>query len=116
MFLAGSADEAAALLNPALVHAGAVAQLVVTPDGHRLEVAPGEQGLTALAARLPAALAGHIAQRGMGASARARRGRASARSSTTRGAAPAGSAPPPATTARPRGRTGSASAAPPDQR
>jgi predicted RNA-binding Zn ribbon-like protein len=66
VFLAGTADEAAALLNPVLVQAGAVAQLVVTPDGPRLEVAPGGQGLTALAARLPAALAGHIAQRGMG--------------------------------------------------
>ena len=66
VFLAGSADEAAALLNPALVRAGAVAQLVITPDGPALEVAPGEQGLAALAARLPAALASHLAQRGMG--------------------------------------------------
>jgi predicted RNA-binding Zn ribbon-like protein len=66
VFLAESADEAAALLNPALVRAGAVAQLVITPDGPSLEVAPGEQGLAALAARLPAALASHLAQRGMG--------------------------------------------------
>ena len=35
VFLADSADEAAALLNPALVRAGAVAQLVITPDGRR---------------------------------------------------------------------------------
>jgi hypothetical protein len=66
VFLAGSAGEAAALLNPALVRAGAVAQLVITPDGPALQVAPGEQGLAALAARLPAALASHLAQRGMG--------------------------------------------------
>jgi predicted RNA-binding Zn ribbon-like protein len=66
VFLAESAGEAAGLLNPALVRAGAVAQLVVTPDGPALQVAPGEQGLAALAARLPAALAGHLAQRGMG--------------------------------------------------
>jgi hypothetical protein len=66
VFLADSADEAAALLNPALVRAGAVAQLVITPDGPALQVAPGEQGLAALAARLPAALASHLAQRGMG--------------------------------------------------
>jgi len=58
VFLAESADEAAALLNPALVRAAAVAQLVITPDGPALEVAPGEQGL--------AALASHLAQRGMG--------------------------------------------------
>ena len=51
VFLAESAGEAAALLNPALVRAGAVAQLVITPDGPALEVAPGEQGLAALAAR-----------------------------------------------------------------
>jgi len=51
VFLAGSAGEAAALLNPALVRAGAVAQLVITPDGPALQVAPGERGRAASAAR-----------------------------------------------------------------
>src|SRR5262249_9884944 len=66
VFLAESADEAAALLNPALVRAGAVAQLVITPDGPALEVARVAEGLPGWAARLPAALAPPLAQRGMG--------------------------------------------------
>src|ERR1700722_16609030 len=61
VFQAGSPGEAAALLNPMLVGASAVPQLVVSAGGMRLQVAPGEHGLAALAARLPAALAEHIA-------------------------------------------------------
>jgi predicted RNA-binding Zn ribbon-like protein len=64
VFRASSADEAAGRLNPLLLRAPAVPQLVVTGGGARLEVAPGERGLAALAARLPLALAELIAQRG----------------------------------------------------
>ena len=66
VFQAGSPAEAASLLNPLLVHAAAVPQLVPCDGGLRLQVAPGARGLAALSARLPAALAGHIAHRGMG--------------------------------------------------
>jgi predicted RNA-binding Zn ribbon-like protein len=66
VFAAGSAGEAAALLNPMLVRAAAVPQLVVSDGGIRLDVAPDRRGLAALAARLPAALAEHIARRGTG--------------------------------------------------
>jgi predicted RNA-binding Zn ribbon-like protein len=65
VFQAGSPGEAAALLNSMLVGASAVPQLVVSAAGIRLQVAPGERGLAALAARLPAALAEHIAHRGL---------------------------------------------------
>jgi predicted RNA-binding Zn ribbon-like protein len=64
VFQASSAGEAADRLNPLLLRAAAVPQLVVTGGGARIEVAPGERGLTALAARLPLALAELIAQRG----------------------------------------------------
>lgn len=63
VFQAGSAAEAAALLNPMLRHAP---QLVTSDDRVRLQVAPGAHGLAALSARLPAALAEHIADRGTG--------------------------------------------------
>ena len=66
VFQARSPGEAAALLNPMLVDASAVPQLVTTGDGLRLQVAPRAQGLTALSARLPAALADYIAHRGIG--------------------------------------------------
>lgn len=64
VFLAGSAAEAAALLNPMLRHA--VPQLVASDGGVKLQVAPGARGLAALSARLPAALAEHLAERGTG--------------------------------------------------
>jgi predicted RNA-binding Zn ribbon-like protein len=66
VFQAGSPGEAASLLNPMLARAPAVPQLVASGDGLRLQVAPGERGLAALSARLPAALAAHIADRGFG--------------------------------------------------
>jgi len=65
VFQAGSPAEAASLLNPLLVRAPAVPQLVATGAGLRLQVAPGARGLAALSARLPAALAEHIAGRGL---------------------------------------------------
>jgi len=66
VFQAASADEAASMLNPMLLNASAVPQLVVSAGGIRLQVAPGQHGLAALAARLPAALAEHVAHRGVG--------------------------------------------------
>ena len=64
VFQAGSAAEAAALLNPMLRHA--VPQLVTSGDGVKLQIAPQARGLAALTARLPAALAEHVAERGAG--------------------------------------------------
>ena len=66
VFRAGSPAEAAALLNPLLVRASAVPQLVAAGGGLELQVAPWARGLAALSARLPAALAEHIAHRGIG--------------------------------------------------
>lgn len=66
VFQADSPARAAAILNPLLTGAAAVPQLVVSAGRAELQVAPGERGLAALAARLPAALAGHIARRGTG--------------------------------------------------
>jgi predicted RNA-binding Zn ribbon-like protein len=66
VFRSDSAAEGAARLNPLLLRAAAVPQLVVSDGGARLQVAPGEQGLAALAARLPLALAELVAQRGQG--------------------------------------------------
>ncbi|MEP7022913.1 MAG: CGNR zinc finger domain-containing protein [Actinomycetota bacterium] len=66
VFAAASPGEAAAVLNPMLRDAPAVPQLVVTGGSARLQVAPGERGLAALTARLPAALADHVAQQGTG--------------------------------------------------
>ncbi len=45
VFRAGSPAEAASLLNPLLVHAAAVPQLVPCDGGLRLQVAPGARGL-----------------------------------------------------------------------
>jgi predicted RNA-binding Zn ribbon-like protein len=66
VFEATSDDEAAQLLNPMLLKVPAVPVLVASPAGLQLQVAPGKRGLAALAARLPAALAAQIAQRGLG--------------------------------------------------
>jgi predicted RNA-binding Zn ribbon-like protein len=66
VFVAEAADDAAAILNPMLVHACAVPQLAVSDAGVRLVVAPAAVGLAALKARLPAAVAEHIADRGTG--------------------------------------------------
>jgi predicted RNA-binding Zn ribbon-like protein len=66
VFHAEAPAAAAAVLNPLLAGAPAVPQLVVSAAQIQLQVAPGERGLAALQARLPAALAEHIAQRGTG--------------------------------------------------
>jgi predicted RNA-binding Zn ribbon-like protein len=66
VFQARSPAEAASLLNPMLIHASAVPELVASGDGLRLQVAPRARGLAALSARLPAALAESIAHRGIG--------------------------------------------------
>ena len=112
VFQARSPGEAAALLNPMLVDASAVPQLVTTGDGLRLQVAPRAQGLTALSARLPAALADYIAHRGIGGSAPVRRCPANAPSLTAPGHRHAGSVALPATTGPPRCSTAAGSAPP----
>lgn len=66
VFQAGSPAEAASLLNPMLVRASAIPQLVASGGSLRLQVAPQARGFAALSARLPAALAEHIAHRGLG--------------------------------------------------
>jgi predicted RNA-binding Zn ribbon-like protein len=66
VFQARSPAEAASLLNPMLVQASAIPQLVASGGSLRLQVAPQARGLVALSARLPAALAEHIARRGLG--------------------------------------------------
>jgi predicted RNA-binding Zn ribbon-like protein len=66
VFRAASPEEAASMLNPMLLRAAAVPQLVASADGLRLQVAPGDEGLAALTARLPAALAEQVAHRGLG--------------------------------------------------
>lgn len=66
VFQARSPAEAASLLNPMLIHASAVPELVASDDGLRLQVTPRARGLAALSARLPAALAEYIAHRGIG--------------------------------------------------
>ncbi|MGI9005168.1 MAG: ABATE domain-containing protein [Streptosporangiaceae bacterium] len=66
VFEAGSAADAAAILNPVLVREQAIPQLVSADQHLSLEVNPAEHGMRALAARLPAALAGHLAQNGAG--------------------------------------------------
>jgi predicted RNA-binding Zn ribbon-like protein len=65
-FEAATAAEAAATLNPALDAAHAVLQLAPgsEPDGYRVAVAVERTGVDALEARLPAALAAHIAAHG----------------------------------------------------
>ena len=66
VFQARSPAEAASLLNPTLVRASAIPQLIASDGTLRLQVAPQARGLVALSARLPAALAAHIAGRGLG--------------------------------------------------
>jgi predicted RNA-binding Zn ribbon-like protein len=66
VFHAESTEAAAAVLNPMLRDAHAVPELVVGADRVDLQVAPGERGLLALRARLPAALAAQVAGRGIG--------------------------------------------------
>jgi predicted RNA-binding Zn ribbon-like protein len=66
VFETTSAEEAARLLNPMLLEVSAVPELVAASGGLQLQVAPGKRGLAALQARLPAALAGQIAHRGLG--------------------------------------------------
>jgi predicted RNA-binding Zn ribbon-like protein len=65
-FTAGSAEAAAAALNPLLLAAAAIPVLVAGPGGSAgLAVAPGGAGAGTLAARLPAAVAGFIARHGL---------------------------------------------------
>ena len=65
-FTAGTAEAAAAALNPLLLAAHAIPVLVAGPDDDAaLAVAPDAAGAAALAARLPAAVAGFIAQQGL---------------------------------------------------
>jgi len=66
VFHALSPAAAVSILNPLLLSARAVPQLVVSAGSIRLRIAPGERGLRALAARLPWALADLVADRGMG--------------------------------------------------
>jgi predicted RNA-binding Zn ribbon-like protein len=66
VFRAESAEVAAGILNPMLRDARAVPELVVAADRVDLQVAPEKDGLAALTARLPAALAGQVAGRGIG--------------------------------------------------
>jgi predicted RNA-binding Zn ribbon-like protein len=66
VFQAKSPDEAASMLNPMLLRAAAIPQLVVSAADIRLLVAPDSRGMEALTARLPAALAEHVAHRGTG--------------------------------------------------
>lgn len=61
-FEARDVDEASAVLNPQLVRQRAVHLLA----GGRYVVAPDRTGLAALAARLPAAVAEHVAEHGVG--------------------------------------------------
>jgi len=65
-FTAASPEAAALALNPLLLMAAAVPVLVPGPDSHvQLRVAPSAIGLPALAARLPTALAAHMARYGL---------------------------------------------------
>jgi predicted RNA-binding Zn ribbon-like protein len=65
-FTADTAEAAAAALNPLLLSAGAIPVLVAGPGGSAgLAVAPSAAGAEALAARLPAAVAGFIARYGL---------------------------------------------------
>jgi predicted RNA-binding Zn ribbon-like protein len=65
VFEADSEADAAAILNPMLTRVPAVPQLVVDADTVQLRVSPAERGLRALEARLPAALAAHVAEHGL---------------------------------------------------
>jgi predicted RNA-binding Zn ribbon-like protein len=67
-FEATDLEAAAAVLNPQLVKAKAVFLLDVPSrsEGARFVAAPDRTGYAALAARLPAALAAHVADHGVG--------------------------------------------------
>jgi predicted RNA-binding Zn ribbon-like protein len=69
-FEASDAQAAADVLNPQLLKANAVALVVVAPEGPNgrrvsLDVGAGRTGADALCARLPAAVAVHIAAHGL---------------------------------------------------
>lgn len=66
VFAASSATEAAGLLNPMLQETGAVPQLSEGPVGiWELRMGGDLRGIRALEARLPAALAAHVALQGV---------------------------------------------------
>lgn len=66
VFVASSVDDAAEVLNPLLVAAGAVPVLVPGADDRtELRVAPDATGLAALQARLPSAVAAQVAAHGL---------------------------------------------------
>ncbi len=66
VFAAATSEEAVRLVNAMLVEAAAVPQLELAADGTAiLRLDGGRRGLAALAARLPAALAVHIAEHGI---------------------------------------------------
>jgi predicted RNA-binding Zn ribbon-like protein len=65
VFAAGSPEEAASLLNPMLRDGPAIPQLIAADGGLTIRVSPEARGLEALAARLPAALATHLADQGI---------------------------------------------------
>jgi predicted RNA-binding Zn ribbon-like protein len=65
VFEAGAPEAAAAILNPMLGRASAVPQLVVIDGQAEMHFSPSDRGLHALASRLPAALAIHIAGAGV---------------------------------------------------
>jgi predicted RNA-binding Zn ribbon-like protein len=64
VFTAGSEEEAIAILNPMLRDGPAIPQLIAADGGLRIRVSPEARGLEALTARLPAALAAHLAHQG----------------------------------------------------
>jgi len=57
--------EVASLLNPLLEEANAIPLLVMGQDGVELRVGVDRHGVSALEARLPAALAAYVAERGL---------------------------------------------------
>jgi predicted RNA-binding Zn ribbon-like protein len=65
VFESDDPEAAAQHLNELLLRARALPLVVADGDGLRLEVAPGRTGYDALAARLPAAVATHIAAHGL---------------------------------------------------
>lgn len=66
VFEAADVEVAASVLNPLLTSSGSVATLVPDADGGAsLAVTPDRRGVHALQARLPAALAAHVAERGV---------------------------------------------------
>jgi predicted RNA-binding Zn ribbon-like protein len=65
VFAAKSVEETSPILNELLLRASAVPQLVVSAGRVQLRFAPDSSGLRALQVRLPAALADHVADRGI---------------------------------------------------